>query len=74
MTNLNSYSNIYADLAQSAYLRRRGFDGELYNFADGLTHVQQQSLAKGEMLFRLVFRVPGMRLVVIRVGCFFSRV
>ena len=42
MTNLAGYSNIYADLAQSAYQDRRNLSGIRYNFANGLNPGQCQ--------------------------------
>ena len=44
MTNLDSYSNIYADLAQSSYQNRNNPKGDIYNFANGLTNDQKKQL------------------------------
>ncbi|GAB2026215.1 hypothetical protein [Lactovum odontotermitis] len=45
MTELTSYTNVYADLAQSAYINRKNLEGKKYNFANGLSREQKDALA-----------------------------
>ncbi|MGM0219128.1 hypothetical protein [Enterococcus sp. AZ126] len=48
MANLDNFTNIYADLAQSSYTNRKDSNGNIYNFANGLTDNQQNKLNSNE--------------------------
>lgn len=56
MANLDNFTNIYADLAQSAYNNRKDSNGDIYNFANGLTDNQKEKLDANQSV---KFDFPG---------------
>jgi hypothetical protein len=48
MSDLTSYGNIYANLAQSTYNGRKDLNGNPHNFVDGLTKKQKKKLSTAE--------------------------
>ncbi|OJG93831.1 hypothetical protein RV18_GL003622 [Enterococcus termitis] len=40
---MDNFTNIYADLAQSSYNNRKDGEGNIYNFANGLTDSQKNN-------------------------------
>ncbi|WP_339011763.1 hypothetical protein VNN36_07720 [Lactococcus garvieae] len=50
MANLDNFTNVYADLAQSSYNNRQDSEGNIYNFSNGLTDNQRKKLNDGQSI------------------------
>lgn len=56
MADLDNFTNIYTDLAQSSYNNRKDSNGDIYNFANGLTDNQKGKLDSNQFV---KFDFPG---------------